>query len=392
MKGFDYILIGPLSRGTSLITGVQLAFGLLVDKLIDEKNISVKVVNTTPDIEHKERVFGKFAWGRVAILLKVIAIAIPYIFYGKTCYLIIGSSFGGFLRDSILIWVASLTNSRIVLHLHGGGYEDFYNNMPFFIRWFIRVSLNKADCIIVLGESLREQFYFVSNRDRIKVVPNGMPEIIDKRSFQPKSLPGWDKPVEILYLSNLIPSKGYWDVLLACRILKEEGICFKCHFAGRFAQVNVASDREMFSSVQEAREAFFSTIKQVGLERDIVYHDVVVGQEKEDLLKQANIFVLPTYYEWEGQPLSIIEALATGTPVITTCHKAIPDVVQEGENGLFVEPKNPEAIAQAIKELCSDPQKYQQLSEQAYASYQDAFTVTAHIDRMMKIMLSSSKV
>jgi glycosyltransferase involved in cell wall biosynthesis len=183
----------------------------------------------------------------------------------------------------------------------------------------------------------------------------------------------------------MIPSKGYLEVLEACYILYvQRGIPIQCDFCGAFlATVN---DSIEISPV-EAEAAFRHLVDGKGLAEVVHYHGTVRGARKREILQEANIFILPTLYPWEGQPISIIEALAYGLPVIATRYRGIPEQVIDGRNGFLLEEKSPQAIADAVEKLWRDPMLYQQFSQHAVQHYRQNFTREAHLNRLIPVIL-----
>jgi len=120
------------------------------------------------------------------------------------------------------------------------------------------------------------------------------------------------------------------------------------------------------------------------------YLGSVAGMAKSDELRQAHFFVLPTSYDNEGQPVSIIEAMAYGNVVISTDYRAIPDLVVDGVTGLLVPYGHPAAIAQAIADLVADPRQYQDMSQGAIERYQQRFTWEAYWARIMALLQTSA--
>jgi len=102
-------------------------------------------------------------------------------------YFTVGSSRVGFLRDFLAIVPARLTGRRIIVHLHGGGYKAFYTSQPGWLRVLIARTLSAVDRIIVPGELLRDQFWFVKDAaKRVVVIPNGVPHLprqLQRRSY-----------------------------------------------------------------------------------------------------------------------------------------------------------------------------------------------------------------
>lgn len=90
---------------------------------------------------------------------------------------------------------------------------------------------------------------------------------------------------------------------------------------------------------ESEKEYFECCIKENKLEEYITYHGIVGGKEKRELLKKCYIFALPTRYPNEGQPISILEAMGNGMFIITTDHAGIPDIVEDGVNGIVCKDK-----------------------------------------------------
>ena len=119
----------------------------------------------------------------------------------------------------------------------------------------------------------------------------------------------------------------------------------------------------------------------------MTFHGQVTGPEKERQFRKAHIFLLPTYYPWEGQPLSIIEALAYAVPVISTYHKGIPEEVIDGFNGVLIKPKSPVDVAEAIVRLTESPDQYHSYSQSARSHYVSNFRRSVHLRRLISVIM-----
>lgn len=89
----------------------------------------------------------------------------------------------------------------------------------------------------------------------------------------------------------------------------------------------------------------------------VTYHGVVKGKKKKNLLLRNYVFCLPTYYPNEGQPISILEAMANGCAIVTTDHGGIKDIVSNSY-GVFVEKENSRSIAHGIEEVFKSYEDY----------------------------------
>lgn len=369
------ILVGPLPPPNH---GQSMSFEMLVNVMSNEHD--VKVI----DIADRRKSIKGNLLGKASRVFSYILPLLTYLWYVMTnnarVYITISQSRYGFFRDFFFIWGAFLFRRKIVVHLKGGNYHNFYSNESKLIQKLIRRTLLKTERILVLGKKLVHMYDFdPALKERIYVVENGLP--FQSPDALPKKFVG--EPFKLLFLSNLIQSKGYFDVLLAIKTLVKEGRNIRVDFAGDFL---CNADDKKISSVKEAKSRFENFVRLNSLENYVFYHGTVGGEIKLDLLKNANAFILPTNYNNEGQPVSIIEALAFGLPVIATDYRAIPDMLIDGTTGTFVEFNSPPSIIKAIK-LISDKETYNCMSENCIKLFQETFTREAHIKRILPHIL-----
>ena len=373
------LLVGPLPHRPD---GISVAFDLVV-RGFKAQGLPHRVVDIG-STESSRRV-GTFTLSRAFEMLRSVVQYWRYLLPSQQVYLLVGLSRAAFLRDLLIVWSAHLLGRRVVLHVHSGGYGLFHDAQPRWIKKLVVETLLCADAIVVLGELLREQVAFLANADAIvRVVPNGLPFEPESDSAANKALHPLE-PIRLLYLSNLIETKGYLDCLEACRILyQERGIPVRFDFCGGFVQHMSGS---IWKSGQEAADHFSNEIKRLDLADVVTYHGIVTGVAKEQFLSEAHVFILPTYYDWEGQPISIIEAMAFGMPVIATRFRGIPELVVDNHNGFLVEPRNPEGIADCVERMWNEPDRYSLMSVNARRLFEQNFTQQAHLERLVPIIL-----
>jgi glycosyltransferase involved in cell wall biosynthesis len=377
------ILVGPLPPP---YYGQSVSFRMLVDEVA-----RTGVPHVVVDLAHGEAAgekMGVLTRHRVADYASILrrffaAAAGPR----GTVYLTIAQSRSGFMRDWVMIRYARLFGHRVVLHLKGGNYDNFYAAQPAWVRALVRWTLRSADRVLVLGERLRAMFDFEpAVAGRIHVVPNGLPDERERAGVA-KTLPApGEGPVRLLFLSNLVESKGWLDVLEALRLLRDRlGERVRCDFHGRF--LTYAPDDVRVTSEEQARELFERFVAEHGLERVARYRGVAAGEEKRRALEEAHLFVLPTRYANEGQPVSIIEAMAYGNVVISTDYRAIPDMVDDGVTGVLVPWAAPAAIADAVEALVRDPARFAEMSRAALTRFRARFTRRGHLDTLLPHLL-----
>ena len=335
------------------INGQSVAFQILIDALQSQK-IPHSVINISSKIANQN--INKF--NRSLEYLKILTqYVVKILRWNVFIYVTIAQSRQGFVRDFIMIWLASLLRHEIVAQLHGGNYHNFYEQQPKWLQFLIRKTLLRLKKIAVLGESLRSVFDFEPRlASKIFVIPNGIPNPNNAVSFRPKQLPDLKKPISLLYLSNLIESKGYLDVVESVGILVNQyQMNVLCHFCGEF--LCNPTDDVLLQSVENAKQVFYEKIHQLNLNEHIKYEGVVDQIRKNDFLKSSDFMILPTQFDCEGQPLSILEAMSHGCVVISTKYRSIPDMVKDGKTGFLVPYQNPSCYCYLSSFFTSRPSK-----------------------------------
>lgn len=137
----------------------------------------------------------------------------------------------------------------------------------------------------------------------------------------------------------MMEAKGVWDLVEACRILKEKGKKFHCHFVGKWSDIS--------------EEEFQRKIHLFNMGNCISAYGGKYGNEKETYFQKADVFVLPTHNECF--PLVLLEAMGHELPCISTQEGGIAAIIDEGKTGYVVERKNPQALAEKIERLIEQP-------------------------------------
>lgn len=378
------VCCGP--RSSKNITGVALAFDLLINSL-QTHGIPVTVVDTT--CGRTIRRSGAITATRSIETIAVIAKTCVALLNHQILYAPMSTSRAGFFREYIVVWLAKKMNRRTVLHLHGGGFESFYENSSHTLRNAIKRHLDRVDTLVVLGKALQCQFTCVNEKlqEKTVVVHNSLPKGINEPPSKIKQLPE-SEPIQLLYMSSLMVTKGYIDVMRAASILEES-------FPGMF-HLNLCGDfKETINDIPgDIRdvESLLQFITKHRLTKTITYHGTVTESQKQFQLEQSHFFLLPTYYQWEGQPLSIIEAMAFATPTITCEHRGIPDIITNNVNGRFVPPESPRSIANAVLELSSNREHYRHMSRSCRSRYEKSFTRNQHLIALQEAILGPASV
>jgi glycosyltransferase involved in cell wall biosynthesis len=385
------IVIGQTISGSGgKITGQGMMLQLLIDTF-REQGWHVKVYDITEKRKSSSfRTYGAFTIPRMLDYLKLIPVIwLRFLFSPKSIvYLAIAPSKMGFIRDMLFIGAASLRGHYVICHQLGGHYGSFYKKQNSFMQSLICKTLNLSIKILVEGELVKEQFSFLNNyKDKVYSIPNGLPErnieVAKKaKEYKQKEL------FRLIYLSNLIETKGYWDVLEAVNILRKKQRNVTCRFVGSFM---TASDSVKYQDADQAKKGFFEYIKKHNLQEYVSYDEGLLGQKKFDAFRKSHLFLLPSNYIYEGQPVSILEAMSHGVVAIATNYRLIPLMVEDNHTGLFVPYGDPEAIAEKVEYLMDNQNEYKRLSGNSIKRFCDYFTAECYIDRMFKAFMEVTK-
>lgn len=378
------ITVGTTTQNNRMVNGQTMMFQMLVDKM-RHKGFRPVIVDFGLSIKSNygnERVSGKFSFiklldnFRALIHYLCVLIANP----GVPVYINTSQSKVGFLRDYFFIRLAKLFRRKVIGHQFGANYQSFYTSQSKEIQKRIKETLDLTDRFIVEGEYTKKQLYFVNDYlNKVIAIPNGLPQEIDQQNVAPKRI---STPVQILYLSNMIEGKGYWDVLEAANILNNQyKIDLRLVFAGQFL---ADTNDEYTKSAEEAKRIFLQRLIDYGLEDKTVYYPGLYGTEKSINFLKAHFFILPSYYINEGQPVSVLEALAYGCVPIVTEYRLIPTMVNR-DNGFFVDPKSPDQIAEKILYSLNNSADYCQKSENGILYYKNNFTVDRYVDQILQL-------
>jgi glycosyltransferase involved in cell wall biosynthesis len=346
------------------VTGQSLASKVFYDSLMD--NHEVSVVDLTKG-NFKEGADGLKRYLEIGHVLWQTMVKKRR---AELIYLTVSESLAGNLKDLFIYLICFRKLSRTYIHLHGGSIKkllfDKYRILAKINAFFI----SRLAGVIVLGESHNEVFENFIAREKFHIVSNSVEDLffINEASLHLK----YDNPpvLNILFLSNLINGKGYRELLDAFLALNtDERTCFSLHFAGAFESEN---QKNVF-------------LKKIGGIENIHYHGVVYGLKKRDLLRSAHLFCLPTSY-FEGQPISILEAYASGCVVLSTIIGGIQDIFIDEQNGFKILNKNPHEIQEAIRNSIRDRQKLKRIAVHNRHLAEQRFRLTSFINGMNKAM------
>lgn len=276
---------------------------------------------------------------------------------------------GSVLRKGLLTHAAALLRVPVVLHCHGGVFADDYRRMPAPLQRAVSATFRRASRVIVLGEHWRSVYVDLVGvpDERVSVVRNAVdvPAAVPVRPHT---------PLRCVYLGKMDPAKGAFDLVEAVVALPVE-------VRGRLRVVM-------------GGHGDVDAVRKLVAERGVADVVDVVGwldpPRRDAALAAASVFVLPSHHE--GLPMALLEAMAWGLVPVVTPVGAIPEVVVDGANGLFVPVGDVDRLAEALRHLADDADLVTRLAAGARATAEahglDAFV--AQLARVWRAAVEGS--
>lgn len=268
----------------------------------------------------------------------------------------VGSSF---YRDVLFVSIIKLLRTPIIFHLHGKGIYKYSKNK---VKKIIYNFCFKNTKVIHLSRSLYYDIEEFVSRENCYFLPNAVeqPNRISQR-FKDRKI-SKNESLEILYLANMDPRKGIIHLIDAIiPLILERG---NIH-------LTIAGSYTRFLDEQYLHN-YIDTIAGVSLQDKITICGAVYGEEKHAIFSRSDMFVYPTCHD--AFPLVVLEALSYGLPVVSTYEGAIPDMVENGYNGILVNQGDVPALRDALKTLLCDFTLMLEMGVNAKALYEEKFT------------------
>lgn len=279
------------------------------------------------------------------------------------CYLAITCHGLGFLKDAPFALLCKLFRKKILIHQHNKGMSADVNK-PLFRR-LLNLVYNDST-VVLLSQRLYPDISQIVDESQVKICANGIIEqtISNKENH--------DIP-RLLFLSNLMESKGIYELLDSCKSLNDNGYLFYCDIIG--------SETKEIDSQKLEREIENRNLKDI-----VIYHGPKYGDDKQQALSQADIFVFPT--DNDCFPLVLLEAMQAGLPTISTDIGGIPDIIQDGKTGYVVPSKDSKTLTDKIKFLLDNPQVLREMGQNAYARFNQSYTLSKFEERINDMFLN----
>jgi len=294
------------------------------------------------------------------------------------------------VRDILSLLVLRRFRRPIVFHFHAMGLEATYRSLGRLSRWFFRAAYFRPDVCICLAASNVAEVAFLQPA-KTMVIPYGIPDLEEVGTFSKSLGNGGAHPTAVseplsasgapeatvLFLGNLIPTKGVWRLLRLALRLGQAGENAKVVLIGAPPDSATMAEYRQHPAVASGRATFLGPL---------------IGREKEAWLQSADVFCFPSSYESENFPVVLIEALRAGLPVVSTNWRGIPEIVEEARTGLLVDPEDEELLFQRVLWLLRDERLRRSMAMAARASYVERFTADEYVRRMDRALWEAGTI
>lgn len=253
--------------------------------------------------------------------------------------------------------LVKLFKRKVIYHFHGGSLLEQYPNTSSAWKRCIRQLLEDSDLVIGLSASWRNPIMQIAPRCNFQVIYNSVQlPIIDERKREKKF-------INITFLGLLCERKGIFDLIEVVSRLITKG--FNIH-------LTVGGNGDI--------SRFHNEIKIKGLKNHVTYVGWIVGNAKDKLLRNTDIFVLPSY--GEGMPMTILEAMSYAIPVVSTFVGGIPSLIINGTTGYMIQPGDMNNLYERILDLVNDADKRRTFGQRGRKVIEEKHNLSVNVDKI----------
>ncbi len=365
----------PPVHGASMV-GKYIHDSKVINEKFDCHYINLTTADTLSDI-------GKIGFRKAVSLAKLLNKIRKEIkrLRPDVVYITPNATGGAFYKDFIVVETVKRlmkktkgNAGRVVLHFHNKGVstkQERWFDDKLYRRFFRNVN------VMLLAESLYGDVAKYVPREHVIICGNGIPDFPTNVTAEDKTDKGMP---HLLFLSNMMATKGVWELLDALCILRKKGLNFACDFVGGWKDIQP--------------EEFHTRVQAYGLSDCVYAHGAQYGMDKEEFFNRADIFVLPSYTE--AFPLTVLEAMQHGLTVVASNVGGISGQVSDGRTGFLIggseailtlkyRPASQE-LASALESLLTDREQYKNMGREGRIRFEQEFTLQRFEERFCECL------
>ncbi len=268
-----------------------------------------------------------------------------------------------FYRELPILHLCRWFGVPVVNHIHGSAFREFYEDASPRKQALIRRMYSGCAATVVLSPLWAEKLSTVIPREKIHVIQNYcrlLPQ--EQLSLVEKNRQGRK---QVLFLGVLTEGKGVYEMPAVF-----EAVLKQIPEAGFV----LAGSGDM----EDIRPRFSADVLE-----HVSFPGWITGETKDRLLRESNVFFLPSHME--GMPMSVMDAMGYGLPIVSTDVGGIPMLVTDGDNGKLCAPKDTEAYAKAIVNYLQHPELATAAGQRSYEIASETFSLSSHLDKIEQV-------
>lgn len=278
----------------------------------------------------------------------------------------IHSSFGpSFYRKLPFIFMASWSEIPIFNHIHGADFEEFYLNASEKKKIQIKKVYGKCSKLLALSEEWKEKLSQIVPSQNIVILENH--SILHEDALEGRLMRKSTNTV--LFLGELGRRKGCYDIPAVVEKVVTLVPNVKFILCGAGSAEDESNIKKLF--------------EEKGLETHVEFLGWVRDKEKDKVLRETDLFFLPSYNE--GMPMSILDAMGYGMPVVSTNVGGIPKLVHDGENGICCDAGDIETMAVGIAKILTNQKLRDSFAALSFKIAKEGYSLEKHIDKLETI-------
>jgi len=315
---------------------------------------------------------GKLTFRSVYISFRNILKLIGLCFKEKNIQyaLILGTNVTAIIRISVFVFICRTFHIKVITNLHG---TRFYKDRKGLIKKLNDYVINKSEFILSPTKIDMDGIKpFFNKNDHIRLFYNSKyinEQFVDLNRIHSNN----SSELKIIGIGRLSKAKGTYDLFDVCINLLQSKYCIKLVWIGRGA----------FENDDEYAENLISKLDKNFQNKIQVFKDVE-EIEKYDLLRNSDIFVLPSYSD--NLPISILEAMAFGLPVISSKTGAIPEVIVDKVNGWLIDVGDSKSLKELIIGIIDSRDQLIQIGKSNSILFQSTFSTINRLNELSSLI------
>ena len=233
------------------------------------------------------------------------------------------ASKGSFIRKSIICLIAKMYNKKTIMHMHGGGFKYFYHNG--LNKYYINFILKISDKTICLSDEWNVFYKTIIQENKITILGNPVEDFKNIMNLDENK-----NSINMLFLGKICEEKGIYELI--------EYLHTNKHFKENKIKLTIGG----IGNIDKLESIINDNV-------NIRYVGWVTKEEKLKYMSECNLLILPSHTE--GLPITILEAMSAGKPIISTNVGGIPSIVKENHNGWLMNVHELEKLDKIFTEI-----------------------------------------